>query len=47
MEFPDNPELYEVGHGILFPILQGVKEHLHCVRKGKEKATPPPPPPSL
>ena len=43
-EYPDDPTMYEVAHGLLFPTPEAAQEHLERVRKGKGKATPPPPP---
>ena len=44
VEYPNNPQLYEVARGVLFPTPQGAQEHLERVRKGKGKANPPPQP---
>ena len=43
VEYQDNPQLYGVARGLLFPTPDGAQVHLHRVRKGKEKATHPPP----
>ena len=41
-EYPHNPRLYEAARGLLFPVPEGVQEHLDRVSKGKGKATTPP-----
>ena len=42
VEYLDDPQLYEVPRGHLFPDPQGAQERLDRVRQGKGKATHPP-----
>ena len=42
VEYPGNPTLYEMAHGLMFPSPTATKEHHERVRNSKGKGDPPP-----